>query len=394
MKRDAVIVCTARTPIAKYRGDFAKITIPGLGALSIQELVHKSGIDPRMVDEVILGSLNGSDWGNAARCAWLEAGFPLKTSALTIDRQCGSAVNAVALAAAQIQNGTYDIVIAGGAESYSQQPIYIQRPQRDFPDDLVFLPRKIAPPSMGHGSLVTDMIGTADRLAKMYGITREECDAFALKSHLNAAAAWEKGYFSEQVFPVTIPQRKGEPKVVSMDACVRGDSTMESLGRLPVMLEGGVTTAGNSSPRNDGSAVVLVMARETAKALGYKPLAVVRECTTAGVDPGIMGIGPVASTRKMMDRFGYKLDDFELIELNEAFAAQSLAVIKELGVDPDRVNVEGGAIAIGHPTGASGGMLVARLIYALKHRNLHRGMVTFCCGGGQGISLILENEDC
>lgn len=388
---DAVIVSTLRTPVAKYRGDFATLTMPELGAIVLKGILEKTQMDPAAVDELIFGNLYGSDYGNTARCCWLEAGYPLPTSALTVDRQCGSAVNAVGLAAVQIREGIYDVCIAGGVESYSQQPIYIQRPQRDFPDDLKILPRKVAPEKIGKGCLATDMMETADKLAEMYGISREECDRFALASHLNAAAAWKNGLFDEQVMSVTIPQKKGEPKLVRMDACIRPDSSMETLGKLKA-LAGGVTTAGNSSPRNDAATALLIMRRDKASALGYTPLAKVREYATAGVDPRIMGIGPVASTRRLMERFGYSLADFKLIELNEAFAAQSLACIKELGLDPSIVNVEGGAIAIGHPTGASGGMLAGRLVHALKHRGEDLGLVTFCCGGGQGISLVIENE--
>lgn len=388
---DAVIISTLRTPVAKYRGDFSKLTMPELGAIVLKGIIEKNQLDPAIVDEVILGNLYGSDYGNTSRCCWLEAGYPLPTSALTVDRQCGSAVNAVGLAAVQIRDGIYDVCIAGGVESYSQQPIYIQRPQRDFPDDLKILPRKVAPEKIGKGCLATDMIETADKLAEIFSISREECDRFALASHLKAAAAWKNGLFDEQVMPVTLSQKKGEPTVVRMDACIRPDSTIESLSRLKA-IAGGVTTAGNSSPRNDAATALLIMRRDKAEALGYTPLAKIREFATAGVDPRIMGIGPVASTRKLMDRFGYSLTDFKLTELNEAFAAQSLSCIKELGMDPDTVNVEGGAIAIGHPTGASGGMLVGRLVHALKHRNQDLGLVTFCCGGGQGISLVIENE--
>ncbi len=388
---DAVIISTLRTPVAKYRGDFAKLTMPELGAIVLKGIIEKNDLDPSLVDELIFGNLYGSDYGNTARCCWLEAEYPLSTSALTVDRQCGSAVNAVGLAAVQIREGIYDVCIAGGVESYSQQPIYIQRPQRDYPDELKLLPRKVAPEKIGKGCLATDMIETADKLAEMYAISREECDRFALASHRNAAAAWREGLFDEQVMTVTLPQKKGETKAVEMDACVRPDCSMEALSKLRP-LAGGVTTAGNSSPRNDAATALLIMRRDRAAELGYSPLAKIREFATAGVDPRIMGIGPVASTRRLMARFGYNLTDFKLVELNEAFAAQSLACIRELGLDPAVVNVEGGAIAIGHPTGASGGMLAGRLVHALKHRKQDLGLVTFCCGGGQGISLVIENE--
>jgi acetyl-CoA C-acetyltransferase len=393
MMKEAVIVSVARTPITKYKGDFADFTVPELGAIPIKAVIEKTSIDPQIVDEVVMGNLFGSDWGNVSRACWLEAGYPMSTSAITVDRQCSSAVNAVGLAASMIQTGIYDVMIAGGVESYSQQPFYIQRPSKAFPDALKFIIYKVAPERYGVGSKAGDMIATAENLAKRYNLSREECDAFAMDSHLKAAKAWEKNYFADQVVTVPVPQRKGEPKMVSMDACVRSDVSMENLAKLRPIMKDGVVTAGNASPMNDGASAILMMSREKAEELGLKPLAIVREYCAAGVDPSIMGIGPVYSTRKLMLRHGYKIDDFDLVELNEAFAAQSLPCIRELGLDPSRVNVEGGAIAIGHPNGCSGGMLVARLVYALRRRNLHRGLVSFCCGGGQGFSLVIENTD-
>ncbi len=391
--KDAVIVSTSRTPIGKYKGDLASLTFPQLGAIVLKDVVDKVHLDPANVDEVIMGNLFASDWGNIARASVLEAGFPLSVAGVTVDRQCSSGVNAIGIAAAMIQTDMADVIIAGGVESYSQQPYYIERPSVAYPSGIKQVPYKVAPERFVGGRLSADMINTAENLAKKYSLTREECDAFALDSQMKASKAWENGWFDEQVVPVTIPQRKGEPKVVRMDACVRPDTTMESLSKLKPIMEGGVVTAGNASPMNDGAAVVLMMSEEKAAELGLKPLAVVREFCACGVEPTIMGIGPVYATRKLMARHGYKIDDFDLVELNEAFAAQSLPCIQELGLDPKRVNVEGGAIAIGHPNGASGGMLAARLVYALRRRNLHRGLVSFCIGGGQGFSLVLENTD-
>jgi acetyl-CoA C-acetyltransferase len=236
------------------------------------------------------------------------------------------------------------------------------------------------------------MIETAENLAKKFNISRESCDTFALKSHKNAAASWAAGYFNDQVIPVSIPQKKGDPIMVKTDECVRSDTSLENLAKLKPII-GGVVTAGNASPMNDGASAVLVMSREKAKATGLRPLAVVRQFASAGCDPNIMGIGPVYSTRKLMAKTGLALKDFDYIELNEAFAAQSLSVIQELDLDPEKVNVEGGAIAIGHPNGASGGVLIARMIGVLRHRKARRGLITFCCGGGQGFSLILERDE-
>jgi len=391
--KEAVIVSVARTPVAKFRGDFAALSVPDLGALAIKAAVEKAAIAPETVDEVIFANLFGSDWGNAARLCWLAAGYPDSVAAVTVDRQCSSSVNAVGLAASMIQSGMADTILAGGVESYSQQPYYIRRPATPYPADLEFTGFKVSIPG-GPGDNIP-MILTAENLALQYGISRGECDRFALESHEKAARAWAENRFAEQVFPVSVPRKKGAPLIVDTDACVRADSSLEALGRLhPVLKRDGVVTAGNASPQNDGAAAVLVMSREKADSFNLKPLAVIREYAAAGCDPARMGIGPVYSTRKLMERFGYTLNDFDLVELNEAFAAQSIACIKELGLDTARVNVDGGAIAIGHPNAASGGILTARLIYALKRHNRKRGLVSFCCGGGQGFSLVLENPDC
>jgi acetyl-CoA C-acetyltransferase len=387
--KEAVIVSVARTPVAKFRGDFAALSVPELGAIPMRAAVDKVGLDPSLIDEVIMGNLFGSDWGDPARTSLLKAGFPLSVPGISVDRQCSSSVNAVGMAAALVQTGMADIVLACGVESYSQQPFYIKRPGSAYPVSLETLEYKTNIEEYG-GNF--PMIITAENLAQQYSLSREECDAFALASHRKAAAAWEKGWFDEQVVPVSLPQTKGEIRTVKMDACVRPEASMESLEKLkPVMKKNGVVTAGNASPMNDGASAVLIMSREKAEERGLEALALIKEFCSAGCDPSVMGIGPVHSTRKLMQRYGYRIEDFGLVELNEAFAAQSIPCIRELGIDPLRVNVEGGAIAIGHPNGASGGILVARLVYALIRRNLKRGLISFCCGGGQGFSLVLEN---
>lgn len=389
--KTAVIVSVARTPMAKYRGDFAAINVPALGAIPMKAAVEKIGLDPAAIDEVIFGNIFGSDWGNPARACVLQAGLPESVPAITVDRQCGSALSGLGLAASAIQSGMADVVMTGGVESYSQQPYYVMQPSMAYAPALDVRPYKSALPDETGRDI--PMIQTAENLAEQYHLTREECDAFALASHQKAAHAVSEGWFDDQIVPVTIPQRKGDPKVVTTDACVRADTSAESLAKLKTVSgrPNGVVTAGNASPMNDGAAAVLIMSEEKAKELGLEVLAVVKEYCAAGCDPTIMGIGPVYSSRKLMARHGYANENFDLIELNEAFAAQSLACIKEMGWDMDKINVEGGAIAIGHPNGASGGMLVARMVYALRRRNLRRGLVTFCCGGGQGISLVLEN---
>ncbi|MFR1708771.1 MAG: thiolase family protein [Clostridium sp.] len=389
--KTAVIVSVARTPIAKYRGDFAALTVPELGSIVIKAAVEKIGLDPVIIDEIIFGNIFGSDWGNPARACVLQAGFSEAIPAITVDRQCGSALSALGIAASAIQAGMADVILTGGVESYSQQPYYIKQPNRAYAPALDVQEYKTSIPG-GSGDNIP-MIQTAENLAERYQLTREECDAFALTSHKKAAIAVNNGWFDDQIVPVSVPQRKGEPKVVTADACVRFDASIELLSKLKTVSgrPNGVVTAGNSSPQNDGATAVLVMSAEKAAELNLEPLAVVREYCAAGCDPTIMGIGPVYSSRKLMARYGYKNEDFDLIELNEAFAAQAISCIKEMNWDMEKINVEGGAIAIGHPNGASGGMLVGRMVYALRRRSLKRGLVTFCCGGGQGISLVLEN---
>jgi acetyl-CoA acetyltransferase family protein len=386
--KEVVIVSALRTPITKFRGEFASLTVPELGAIVLKQIIQKTGLDPIDIDEVIFGNLFGSDWGNPARCSLLAAGLPISLPAFTIDRQCGSSLSAVTIASALIQSGAANIIIAGGVESYSQQPHYIRRSGSPYPADLELLSYK--PSAVGYGHDVS-MIQTAENLAQKYGITRHECDVFALKSHQKATVAWESNRFADQVIPVTLLSKRGEVSVIDQDTCVRKDTSLEKLSRLNPIIKNGVVTAGNASPQNDAASCVLLMDRDTAERMEMKPLAVVKEYASAGCEPTLMGLGPVYSTRKLMKKTGYTIDDFDLVELNEAFAAQTIACVKELQIDESRLNVEGGAIAIGHPNAASGGILIARMIYALKRRNLHRGLITFCCGGGQGVSLIVEN---
>lgn len=387
--RDAVIVATARTPVGKIRGSLASMPAPDLGAIVANELVKRTGIDPVEIDEAIFGNLFNYDWGNIARVIMLRAGFPFDVPAVTLDRQCSSSLNAIAYAGMYINSGNADVVMAGGVESYSQQTLMLQRPEQAYPS-LVF-PAWIKPSheSVGNPSMIT----TAENLAEKYNISREECDEFALRSHKLAADAWNRGAFKEQVIPVTIPGKKGGDIVFEVDECVRFDANIEALAKLrPVEKKDGVVTAGNASPQNDAATGTMVMSRGKAQVLGLRPVAVVKEFAAAGVDPNYMGIGPVPSIRKLLKKTGLKIEDIDLFEINEAFASQNLAVKKELGIPIEKLNVNGGAIAIGHPNGASGAMLAARLIYALEERNLKRGIVSFCCGGGQGFSVLFERD--
>lgn len=388
-KRDAVIVCTARTPVGKIRGTLAAFPAPDLGSIVFTELVRKAKIDPGEIDEVIIGNLFNYDWGNLARIVLLRAGFPFDVPAITIDRQCSSSLNAVTFGAMYINAGDADVVLAGGVESYSQQALMIQRPQQAYP--MILQPAWIKPShdSVGNPSMIT----TAENLAVKYNITREECDAFALRSHQNATKAWQRGAFKDQVVPVSIPQKKGDPVMFEMDESVRSDTSMEALARLrPVEKPDGVVTAGNASPQNDAATGVIVMSREKAEEKGLEILATVKGFAAAGCDPNIMGIGPVPATQKLLKKMNLSMSDIDLFEVNEAFAAQSLAVQKALEIPTEKLNVDGGAIAIGHPNGASGTMLVARLLYAMKERDMRRGVVSFCCGGGQGLSVLFERD--
>lgn len=386
---DAVIVEVARTPVGKFRQALASFEPSTLAAMTMKKVIEKAGIDPAVIDDVIYANLFNYNYGNFARIALLEAGLPVSVPAITVNRQCASSINAVALAASLIMTGSADIVMAGGCESYSKQPIMIKKPDVAYPMTLEIAPLKISDDTIGD----PPMIITAENLAKKYGITREECDEFAVNSHKKAAAAWDRGFFNEEVIPIEIPQKKGNPILFDRDECVRGDSSMESLGKLkPVMVKDGVVTAGNSSPMNDGASAVLLMSREKAEEYGLKPLARVTAFAAAGCDPHIMGIGPVHATRKLMQRTGLALDDFDFIELNEAFAAQSIACIKELDLDPNKVNPNGGAIAIGHPNAASGGILTARTVRHMEEANLKRALISFCIGGGQGFSCVLERD--
>jgi len=387
-KARAVIVQAVRTPIGKFRQALSSFEAPQLSALAIRECVSRAGVNASDIDEVIYANLFDFNWVNIARIASLEAEIPFEVPGFSVNRQCSSSLNAVALAASLIESGHIDIALTGGVESYSKQPFMLERPSAAFPAALRELAFRCAPDRTGD----PPMIETAENVAKKYGITRAECDAFAAHSHNKAAAAWDRGFFDGETFPVEVPQRKGDPVIFRKDECVRADTTVESLAKLRTIMKDGVVTAGNASPMNDGASAVLVMSEQAARERGLEPLAVVAGFASAGVDPNIMGIGPVYSTGKLMKKYGLTMDDFDLIELNEAFAAQSLACLKELGVDwkSEKVNPNGGAIAIGHPNAASGGILTCRAVRYMQEKGLNRALISFCCGGGQGFSLMLE----
>ena len=387
MKREAVIVSAVRTPVGRCRGALAAVGAPELGALVIAEAVRRAGLKGEEVEEVIFGNLGNNDSANLARVVTLQAGLPFTVPAITIDRQCSSGLNAIAIGALMIEAGEADIVVAGGTESDSNRPHLMEKARVAYqvapPQWLV---RRTAP-----GALNVSMGTTAENLGRKYHITREECDAFALESHRKAAAAQAAGRFDEQMIPVTVPGKRGKTTVVDRDECVRPESTMETLGRLPTAFEpDGVCTAGNSSPMSDGAGAVVLMDRETAEKKGLEPLAVFRGFAVTGCDPSIMGVGPVEAIRKVLRKTGLTLEEMDLIELNEAFATQSIACIRELGLDMDKVNVNGGALALGHPLAGTGAILTAKLLYELKRRRARYGLVAFCMAGGQGGAAVFE----
>lgn len=387
--RDAVIVSAVRTAIGRQGGALATVPAHVFGAEVIKEVLNRAGVDSKQVDDVIMGNVL-SGGGNIARLTALQAGLGTHLSGLTVDRQCGSGINAINLAAQAINAGDGDIYIAGGVESMSQAPYLMARPEKAY---------SAAPPKFGKAQLSPKEIGnppmgiTAENLAEKYAISREEQDEFALQSQQRTAQAVEEGRFDEQIVPITIPVRKGEPLVFDKDEHPRPQTTKEALAKLPpAFLEGGTVTAGSSSGLNDAASAAVLMSREKAEELGLTPLAVVRAHAVAGVDPNIMGIGPVPATQKALEKAGLSLDEIDVIEINEAFASQVLACDKELKMDLDKVNVNGGAIALGHPLGATGAILLTKAVYELKRSGGRYALITACIGGGQGIATIIERE--
>jgi len=400
--REAWIVEAVRTPIGRYAGALATVRPDDLAALVLRAVVDRAGVDPALVEDVILGCANqaGEDNRDVARMAVLLAGFPVEVGGLTVNRLCGSGLQAINSAAHAIAVGDGDVFIGGGVESMTRAPYVMAKPAvawdrgpRELEDTTLgwrFLNPKLAemyyPYSMGE---------TAENVAERYGIGRERQDAFALESQRRAVAAIEAGRFDDQIVPVEVAGRKGETTVVSRDEHPRADTSAEALAKLRPAFkrEGGSVTAGNSSGINDGASAVLLVEAERARELGLRPLARVVATAVAGVDPAVMGIGPVPATRKALDRAGIGIEDLDIVELNEAFASQSIAVIDELGLDPAKVNPNGGAIALGHPLGMSGGRLITMLTHELRRTGGRYGLATMCIGVGQGIATIVERLD-
>lgn len=398
---DVVIVDAIRTPVGALGGVLAAVRPDDMAALVIKEIVQRNKLDPALVEEVIFGCANqaGEDNRNVARMAALLAGLPVEVAGVTVNRLCASGLNAINQAARAIKAGEGDVYIAGGVESMSRAPYSIPKGEAGYSFGNLTawdtaLGWRYPNPKMKELHGTESMGETAENIYEMMKeITREEQDAFSVRSHQRAIDAIDSGRFKEEIVPVTIPQRKGNPIIVDTDERPRRDTSMEALAKLkPAFRAGGTVTAGNSSGLNDGAAALLIMSEEKAKELGYKPLSRYVASAAAGVPPRIMGMGPVYATRKALSRANLKIEDVGLIELNEAFAVQSLAVIRELGLDPEIVNVNGGAIAIGHPLGCSGARLMTTLVHEMRLRkNVRYGLATLCVGVGQGEASIVEN---
>jgi acetyl-CoA acyltransferase len=395
---EALLCAALRTPMGRHRGVLRDVRADDLAAIPIAALLSRTRIGPDRVDEVILGCANqaGEDNRNVARMALLLAGMSQSTPAMTVNRLCGSGLEAVAQACRMVRTGEADVVIAGGVESMTRAPWVMPKPADGFPTGKLeafdtSLGWRFPNPKMAAMFPLEQMGETAENLAEKYRIAREEQDAFALESHRKAVRAWKAGLFAEETVPVEIPQKKGSAVRVERDEGPRDDSSMEKLAALrPVFREKGTVTAGNSSPLNDGSCAMFVASPRAVKELSLTPLARYVASASAGVDPRYMGIGPVPATRKALARANWKLGDVDLIELNEAFAAQSIACLRDLEADPARLNVNGGAIALGHPLGCSGARILTTLMYEMRRSEKKRGLATMCIGVGQGIAMLVE----
>ncbi|VXA97494.1 Acetyl-CoA acetyltransferase [Burkholderia sp. 8Y] len=389
---DVVIVSAARTAVGKFGGSLAKIAAPELGATVIRAVLERAGLKPEQVSEVILGQvLTAGSGQNPARQSVIKAGLPDMVPGMTINKVCGSGLKAVMLAANAIIAGDSEIVVAGGQENMSAAPHVLPGSRDGF--------------RMGDAKLIDSMIvdglwdvynnyhmgTTAENVAKEYGITREAQDAFAALSQNKAEAAQKAGRFNDEIVPVSIPQRKGEPLQFATDEFVRHGVTAEALAGLkPAFSKEGTVTAANASGINDGAAAVVVMSAKKAEALGLTPLARIKAYASAGVDPKVMGMGPVPASKRCLERAGWSVDDLDLMEINEAFAAQALAVHKQMGWNQEKINVNGGAIAIGHPIGASGCRILVTLLHEMQKRDAKKGLASLCIGGGMGVALAVE----
>ncbi|MDP4107489.1 MAG: acetyl-CoA C-acetyltransferase [Bacillota bacterium] len=392
MSQEIVIVSAVRTAIGNFNGSLKNVTAADLGATVIKGALEQAGLNPEQVDEVILGNVLQAGAGqNPARQSQLKAGIPVESTSMTINKLCGSGMKAVHLAMQAIQFGDAEIVVAGGMESMTQAPYVLKNAREGF--------------KMGDQKLIDTMIAdgltdafnnyhmgvTAENIAERYELTREEQDEFSAWSQQKAVKAIEDGKFKDEIVPVVIPQRKGDPIVFDTDEFPKAGSTAEKLAKLrPAFKKDGTVTAGNASGINDGAAALVLMSKEKAEELGIKPLVTIKSTGAAGVDPAVMGLGPIPAVKKALEKAAISIEDIDLIEANEAFAAQALAVGKDLGFNKEILNVNGGAVALGHPIGASGARIIVTLIHEMKRRQAKTGLATLCIGGGQGIATIVE----
>jgi acetyl-CoA C-acetyltransferase len=392
--REAVILSAVRTPVGKFQGSLAPFSAIDLGAIVVRESVKRAGIEPEQVDEIIMGNVISAGLGqNPARQAGLKGGLDNRVAAMTINKVCGSGLKAVGLAAQGIQTGNTETVVAGGMESMTNAPYLLPQMRQGY--------------RLGHGKLIDSMIQdglwdafndfhmgmTGELVADKYKISRERQDAYAVESHRRALDAIKSCRFSHEIVPVPIPQRKGDPVLFSQDESPRADTSLETLGKLkPAFKPDGTVTAGNAPGTNDGAAALVVTSGEKAREWGKKPLARIVGQAVSGVDPKWVMMAPVDAVRKLVEKLKWKLEDVDLFELNEAFSVQALAVIQELGLDPEKTNVNGGAVALGHPIGASGARVLVTLLHEMARRNAERGIAALCLGGGNAIALAVEKD--
>src|SRR6266498_4114051 len=390
--KEAVIISAVRTPVGKFQGALKGFSATELGAMVVRESVKRAGLKPEAVDEVILGCVIQAGLGqNPARQAALRGDLPAKVSAVTVNKVCGSGLKAVMMAAQGIKLGDTEVVVAGGMESMSNAPYLLPKAREGY--------------RLGNGVLVDSMINdglwcafgdyhmgcTGEVVAERYNVGRSEQDEYSLKSHRKAAAAINSGRFREEILPVEIPQKKGPPIILDKDESVREDTSMELLGRLkPAFKTNGTVTAGNAPGVNDGASALVVTSLDRARAMGIEPMARIVAQTTSGVEPELVMMAPVEAIRKLLKKTGWSLSEVDLIELNEAFAVQAVAILKELGLDPERVNVNGGAVALGHAIGQSGSRVLTTMLYELRRRNARRGIAALCLGGGNAVAMAVE----
>lgn len=392
-RREAVIISAVRTPTGKFQGALKDFKATDLGAMVVRESVRRAGVNPADVDEVIMGCVIQAGIGqNPARQAALRGGIPFGVSAVTINKVCGSGLKAVMMAAQGVQLGDSEIVVAGGMESMTNAPYLIPKAREGY--------------RLGNGVLVDAMIhdglwcafenyhmgNTGEVVAERYHVTRQQQDEYALDSHSKAAAATKAGKFKDEILPIEIPQKKGAPILLEIDETIREDTSLEALAKLKPAFkkEGGTVTAGNAPGVNDGASAVVVTSLERARSLGIEPMARIAAQATSGIEPELVMMAPVEAIRKVLKKAGWSLSEVDLIELNEAFAVQAVAIIKELDLDPGKVNVNGGAVALGHAIGQSGSRLLTTMLYEMKRRNVRRGLVALCLGGGNAVAMAVE----